>query len=228
MTKEEFDFPSNTNKEKFEEVEKIKVNEEVDISENGNERSVKKVIKGEAVVREKSIGTRAKELIFGQDAKTTTNHIKFDVVIPAIKTMLYDAAMEGLSRRLWGEESWSKPRSSGGRPGSGYSYTSYDKVNVSKSPKQQVYRQISKEGRAHHEFQEIVIPSRGDAQAILEGLYRILDEFGMVSVSDLYDLAGVDNANFQDNKWGWENLSGASIRPVRGGYIIVLPRTQPL
>ena len=225
MSNDEVEYPSNTNKEK------IKFEEEIDISVS-EDSNIKKVIKGEAIIREKTIGTRAKELIFGQDAKTTGNHVMFDVVVPAIKTMFYDAVMEGISRRLWGDENKNRPRNSGGSyrggPNPGYSYTNYNKINVSKPQPNQSYRQISKEGRAHHDFQEIVIPTRGDAQSILDSLYRLQEEFGMVSVSDLYDLAGVDNSNFQDNKWGWENLAGANIRPVRGGYIINLPRTHPL
>ena len=223
MLNDGLDYPSNTNKEK------IEIKEEVDISKTEEDGHVsKKIIKSDVIVRDKSVGTRIKEVVLGQDAKTTTNHVVFDVVVPAIKTMFYDAVMEGISRRLWGEETNSRPRSGGYRSVSaspGYSYTNYNKIDTNKSKN---YRQISKEGRARHDFQEIVIPDRGDAQAILEGLYRIHEEFGMVSVSDLYDLVGVDNPNFQDNKWGWENLMGTNIKPVRGGYIINLPRTHPL
>lgn len=56
MSNDEVEYPSNTNKEK------IKFEEEIDISVS-EDRNVKKVIKGEAIIREKTIGTRAKELI---------------------------------------------------------------------------------------------------------------------------------------------------------------------
>ena len=43
------------------------------------------------------------------------------------------------------------------------------------------------------------------------------------SVADLYGLVGIDS-EYTDNKYGWTNLSSASIKATRDGYILDLPR----
>ena len=52
----------------------------------------------------------------------------------------------------------------------------------------------------------------------------ILDQYGTVSVSDLYELADVACPHYTANKYGWTSLKNAQVMRCRDGYIIKLPR----
>lgn len=73
----------------------------------------------------------------------------------------------------------------------------------------------------------MILRTRPEAELILERLFDILEKFEMVTVADFYDLLN-EKATPQDEKYGWLALRGASIRRVRGGYLIDLPTPEVL
>lgn len=77
--------------------------------------------------------------------------------------------------------------------------------------------------KSRMDFREIVFESRGDAEEVLSGLSDIIKEYRQTSVADLYDLCNI-TSSFADNKYGWEDLSGASVRRTTDGYILDLPK----
>ena len=84
---------------------------------------------------------------------------------------------------------------------------------------------MSHRARATHDFGEIIIPTRPEADAVLEGLFAILEEYDVVSVSDLYEMTGV-TSHFTDRKWGWTDLRGSDIHRIREGWLLDLPRPE--
>jgi len=52
-------------------------------------------------------------------------------------------------------------------------------------------------------------------------------EYGLVSVADMYDLAGV-SAPYTSHDYGWMSLRSADVKRIRDGYIIDLPKFMPL
>ena len=56
---------------------------------------------------------------------------------------------------------------------------------------------------------------------------ELIDQYGVVSVGDLYDLVGVTGA-YTDNNYGWTDLRTASVVRTRDGYMIKLPRALAL
>ena len=183
------------------------------------EKVVEKVIQGEAIQRKKSVGTKIKEVFTGEDAKSVGAYILFDVIIPAAKAMLADAASQGAERILFGDSRRTRS-SSGGRQG----YTSYNKMY---GQPQQSKPEISNRGRATHNFGEVILASRGEAEDVLDRLTALIDSYAVATVSDLYDLVGI-TGNFTDDKWGWYDLRGSTVTRVREGYLINLPQTQPV
>ena len=108
------------------------------------------------------------------------------------------------------------------------SYTSYGSYyNTARDREPKHSREISRVGRARHDFDEIVLETRGEAEAVLVHLIDLTIDYGMASVADLYDLVGI-NSSFTDNKYGWTDLRQASVSRVRNGYLLNLPRTQIL
>jgi len=51
--------------------------------------------------------------------------------------------------------------------------------------------------------------------------------YGVVTVSDYYDLIGV-SGQFTDNYWGWTEMGGMRTRAVRNGWLIELPSPKQL
>lgn len=185
-------------------------------------KKVEKVISGEAIQRKKTFGSKFKETLTGEDARSVGAYILFDVIIPAAKAMLADAASQGAERMLFGD-SRNRHRSSGNnRDG----YTSYNRM-YNKRDERPANRDLSQRARATHDFAEIVLSTRGEAEEVMDRLHDLIDMYDMATVSDLYDLVGI-TGSFTDDKWGWFSLKGSSIRPVREGYLILLPKTQSL
>lgn len=185
------------------------------------EKNVEKVITGQAIQRKKSLGSKFKEVMSGDDARSVGAYILFDVIIPAAKSMLADAATQGLERILFGD---SRRSSSTSRT----NYTSYNNMYKSRqaggSPQK---LELSQRARATHNFGEVVLSSRGEAEEVLDRLTALIDQYQVATVSDLYDLVGI-TGSFTDDKWGWFDLRGSGINRVREGYLINLPQTQPI
>ena len=138
--------------------------------------------------------------------------------------MIFDAFSGGLEMSLFGERKGSRTSRDRNK-----SYVAYDKASYAgirdKDPRGG--RTISKVGRTRHDFDEIILDTRGEAEEVLSTLVDLTIDYDMATVADLYDLVGIDS-NFTDNKYGWTDLRNASVSRVRGGYLINLPHTQPL
>ena len=78
-----------------------------------------------------------------------------------------------------------------------------------------------------HDFNEIILGTRVEAEEVIDRLFDLLSKYDNASVADLYELVGI-TANFTDEKWGWTDLRGASVAKVRNGYLLDLPRPEPL
>lgn len=70
---------------------------------------------------------------------------------------------------------------------------------------------------------EIIFECRDDAERVLAELVCLIKLFGFAYVSDLYDLVNVANS-YENTKYGWYNLTSASIKHTSDGYILDLPR----
>lgn len=173
-----------------------------------------KVVKGEVIQRKKGLGHKVAETFAGDDARSVGSYILFDVVIPATKNLLADAASQGVERLLFGD---SRGRSRvTGRNGTHPSYGSIYKRN------QEGRREMSTRGRSTHDFDEIIIESRGEAEEVLDQLMILVEDYGHAKISDFYALVGI-TGSYVDDKWGWMDLRAASTTRVRQGYILDLP-----
>jgi hypothetical protein len=187
-------------------------------------KKLEKVIEGEAVVQKPTIGKRIRMAFTGDDARSVFDYLLFEVALPALKTTISDMTSQGIDRMLFGDAS-RRPGPGNRRPGrvdynviSRTSGTRYDRDEP---------RVVSARDRASHNFDNIVLATRPEAELVLQTLMEAIDQYSMVTVSDLYDLVGI-TGNFTDDKWGWYELNGADIVRVRDGFIIDLPPTKPL
>lgn len=201
-------YPSNSNKKK-EAVEE--------------EKRVEKVVKGEVKKKKRSLGRKFSDAFSEEDRQSVGDHILYDVLIPAAKNTISDMVKGGIDMFLFGGKGGSRTTRDRGR-----SYVSYnDYYGGRGSAQHRPRQQISPRARARHDFDDIVLADRGEAEQVLSLLVDLVVDYGQATVADLYDLVGI-TSNFTDNKYGWVNLSRASVVRVRDGYLIQLPRTEVL
>lgn len=175
-------------------------------------KELKAIVEGGAIERKKPLGRRFSEAFMGDDAKNVGNYLFFDVAVPAAKSFIMDLVSQGIERALYGD---SRPRSRSDRAG----YTNYNKI----SKRDDGRREISRHARNTHDFREVIIENRGEAENVLDTLSDLIDKYDVATVADLYELVNI-TGSFTDDKWGWTELRGATLRRVREGYLLDLPR----
>jgi predicted transcriptional regulator len=86
--------------------------------------------------------------------------------------------------------------------------------------------------KPYSNYRDILLTNKEDAMSVLGDLKDLLDEYGVVTVSDVFNVAGVVTSTFTDTKYGWTSLLGAYIRPNKDvdkdGYRLVLPEPRLL
>jgi hypothetical protein len=193
-------------------------------------KKIEKVIQGEVVRRKKPLGKRVSSIFVGGDARNASDFVFWDILVPAAKDMVADAVSQGIERIIFGEVR-STSRRTGRRPGD-RGYISYNRIGMQDSSRRSSYRRdegrpISSRARANHDFEEIILATRVEAEEVIDRLFDLVSRYESASVADLYELVGV-TGNYTDNKWGWTDIRGAGVTRVRNGYLLDLPRPESL
>lgn len=184
--------------------------------ENQEEKRAEKVVHGKVKTRENNM-RKLTDVFISEDVANVKNYILFDVVIPSVKKAIYDLIVGALDISLYGG------RGGGKRPTADkVSYTDYN--DVSRRDNRSYDRTRTNSG---YSYDDIVLETRGEAEAVLSRMDEIMDEYNIVRVADLYDLVGV-TGNFTDNNYGWTNIRNAKIVRVHDGYKIDMPRALPI
>lgn len=200
----DMNYPPNSHKYK-EELKNAKTDEETT-----EKKKVEKVITGTAKKKQKSAFAKFCSEFISENAANLKQYIVGDVIIPTIKRTIsetIDMILYGRARksstpatRISYKDYWSDPRAAkpeAPRPKIGYSYD------------------------------DVILESRGEAEAVLSQMNDLIDTYGMVSVADLYDLVGI-SGDYTDNKYGWTNIRNAEVIRGRDGYALSLPKALPI
>lgn len=189
-------------------------------------KKVERITTGDAIQRKRPLGKRMMETFFGGDARSVTSYVFQDVLLPAAKDMIADAVSQAVERMIFGESRSNSRR--GGRPGGHNSFVNYSGFSRDRDPRREEPRTISRRSRVVQEFDEILLETRVEAEAVLERLDDILERYGTVTIADLYDLVGITGYH-TDEKYGWTNLKRASVDRTRNGrYVLNLPQPEPI
>lgn len=193
--------------------------------ERDEPKRVERVTSADAVRRKKSLGRQFRETFVGGDAKTALHYVIYNVLIPAAKDSISDAVASGIEKWLFGESRGGKRR---GGPSSGaQGYVSYNRMGPA-DDRPPMPRSISRRARARHDFDDIVLANRTEAEEVIDRLFDLVSRYEAATVADLYELTGLDSSH-TDNKWGWTDMRGANVTRVRtGGYLLDLPDPEPL
>jgi len=190
-------------------------------------KKIEKVTTGVVMTRKKPLGKRFAETFFGGDTKGVLNYVMIDVLLPAAKDMIADAVSQGIERMIFGEAR-STSRRTGMRPGGHSGYVSYNRFAPNNQQRQREEpRNVSRRARASHDFDEIILATRVEAEEVISRLFDIIARYEQATVSDLYELVGV-SGNFTDEKYGWTDVRGAGVVRTRNGYLLDLPKPEQL
>lgn len=196
-------------------------------SKKAREReTIQRVTSTEAVRRKKSLGRQFSQTFFGGDAHTAWHYMIFNVLIPAAKDTMVEAVSSGIERVVYGEH---RPRRIGGPPYLGHvNYRGYSQNKERPEIDLAHTMRTSRSSRARHSFDEVIIPSRQEAEEVIDRLYDLISSYETATVADLYELVGLASSH-TDHTWGWTNLRGAAVERLRsGGYLLDLPDPEYL
>lgn len=178
------------------------------------EKRTEKVVSGNVKQRKKSGLSVAGSVFLPGDVDSVKNYILMEVLVPSIKRAISDIVCNGINMLL------GEPARSSGAPGA--------KVNYRKYYQSEEKRDYARpRSQAQYNYDDIVFETRGDAEEVLYRMEELLERFEVVSVADLFDMAGI-SCNYTDNKYGWTDLRNTRVERVRDGYIINLPRATTL
>jgi hypothetical protein len=188
------------------------------------ERDVQQITTRKVHKKRKSLRKQFSETFIGGDLRSSINYVMFDVLLPAARDMIVDAGSAGLDKLIFGESRrWrgSTPPSSGP-----YGHVAYNRMS-SPSRLGSSQRAMSRQARARHDFDEIVLESRTEAEQVIDELFEVISRYESATVADLYQLVGLPSSH-TDHKWGWIDLRGAGVSRTRDGYLLDLPDPAPL
>lgn len=194
--------------------------------QEADEKDIKQVVQGKATRRKKPLWTKLRETFIGGDTKSANTHALFDILLPAARDMVWETGSEWLRTLVMGE---------GGRrrgstpPQSGqFGHVNYRGFSMGQSASMSgPARAMSRAARARHDFDEIVLDSRTDAEEVIDRLIDLVEKYDQASISDLYELVGLASAH-TDRRWGWTDLRGAGVSRIASGYLLDLPDPIPI
>lgn len=185
-------------------------------------------IQGGVTLKRKTPGQRFTETFLNNgDVRTVGQTILMDVIVPALKEMIFNSGRDALSMFLFGDTRASRTggiRSIGG--GITRDYTSYSSNIVSRArdrDRVDIYRPEDSV-----KYNNLVFEIRGDAENILFNMRDYINTYDDIQIIKLYELVREQTGiqipmNAQDAKFGWSDLTNACVRQVRGGYLLELP-----
>lgn len=203
------DFPSNSAKSRFGDGKKP-------------EKNVTKVVTMEVTTRKRPLGARFKDVFIGGESKAALRYVGYEVLLPALRNMIVDTTTKGIERVIYGDaaprrEYGSNTRIAYNSPVSRYGH----RPGYSQSPLNRPTPSRSRNAEI-----ELLFGSREEAERVLEMMAEIVDTWEFASVADLHELSGLPSVH-TDQKWGWSNLTSASVRQIREGFVIDFPPVQP-
>lgn len=182
-----------------------------------NDRKIQKVVSNKAKTRENK-SRKFTDIFISEDAANVKSYIFMDVLVPAIKKAISDIVTDGIDMILYGGTGGGqKSRRSGDK----VSYRNYYNDRFSER------KEDRNSNRARFDYDDIIFSNRGEAEAVREQMCDVIDQYGFVTVADMYDMADL-TAPYTSTKYGWTNIRNAEPVRVRDGYVLKLPKAMPI
>jgi hypothetical protein len=195
------------------------------VSKGGSEdKKLKRIASGEVHRKKRSVRRQFQEAFVVGDMRTAVEYMLFEVALPSVRDAVVDSIQSGVEKLFMGD---GRRRGSSSPPSGQAGYVNYGTFSAGRGLLSSPQRSMSRLGRARHNFDEIVLESRAEAEEVIDQMHEVIERYDEISVADLYELLGIP-ADHTDQKWGWRDVRGASVRRVRNGFLLDLPGTDPI
>ena len=171
------------------------------------------------IERKETVPQKFAHLFLADDVGDIGEYLVKDLIIPTIK----DVFLNFMTAALWGDR----------RSGSSYRDSRKDRTyynSISRSSRVGTDRsrrdreEYSDRGeRKDFDIDNIVLATREEADIVLTRLEDYMVDYGQVTVGYLLELLD-ESGPYTAEYYGWRNLDRASVRRVRNGYSLDLPR----
>lgn len=187
-------------------------------------KNIKRVTTTAPTERKTPLGTKFKQTFFGGEFKGVMSNTLWEVLIPGARDVANDAIDAAKARVLYGDSAAGRRMHSSRPAAGGRGYVSYGGMGARPAPSSSAPTRPSSAEKVATKstFRYYTLDSRMEADMVVEQMYNILGKFDVVSVRDYKDLVGAD-AGHTDEKFGWTDLKGSTVRRVDGGYLVDVP-----
>ena len=173
------------------------------------------------VIRKKPLGRRMRDILLSGDVNDVKSFLIEDVLIPSVKETIFDLVEKGMHMLLFNNT---------GRVSDVKKNQTYISYNNYSNKDRRSVSNVSPNRREIRELDDIIFYDRGKAQLVLEKIFALYEDYHVVSKADVFQIIKDEDENFKyddrftDHNWGWDDLSGAHIERVRGGYLLCMPK----
>lgn len=175
----------------------------------------------EKKITARETSTPPKQSFFAKDFSEIGKSLWNDRIIPGVKKFVYDVFTNGLHMSLFGNGVSTTTQS----PYQQVSYHAYDQIYKPAqqygAPKPPQPQQQSVLG-----YDRFVFDNRGDAEQVLLQMQDIIEEYGIVRVSDFYDIIQ-KTPPVTAHDWGWKSVVNAKVTVCSEGFCIQFPPVKP-
>lgn len=185
-------------------------------------KKLEPVINGKVTVKKKGAAKKFTDIFVAADLKSVGEFLFTDFIVPTAQKLFVDLVSNGASMFAYGERGSSSRRSNADR----YSYGSGRYTDYNRASDRRDSRYASP-AKPVYSYDDIYFETYGEAELVKDRMWDQIEEYGTVSIGDLYDLVEI-TGNYTDYKYGWTDLRTATVERSRNGYYIRLPRAVAL
>lgn len=161
---------------------------------------------------------------------SVTSYLNKEIIVPAVKDVIANSVSAGVNMMVYGRDQ------AGERRGGYNNYSSKQAPTYNRPTRN--YQSSYNSAQAPIEREPVrrntmfrstdyIMNTRQEALDVLDMLRENLENYGLVTLADFFDLIGVES-QYVDNNYGWQDLRDVTIVPVRGGYTLSLPNVHVL
>lgn len=181
------------------------------------DKKVGKVVSGNVKVKKNEI-RKFTDIFIAEDIDTVKDYVVNDLVVPTCKNLFVDLIQNSVEMLVLG----------GRRGGSGHRTTA-DRVSYRDygSYSRDDRRVSTGRTRNNFDYEDFEFDYRRDAETVLDQMDDIIRRYGLVRVSDLYDMCD-RTAPHTAHNYGWTSMNRAEVIKTRSGYALKLPRASAI
>lgn len=187
-------------------------------SSKEREKKMDKVVSGPVKTR-KNDARKFAGIFISEDADTVKSYLFMDVFVPALKKLVSDVVRDGIDMLLYGRVQNHK--------GGGANRIQYSKYYTNSDGRGDRFASSGSNSNSRFNYDDLAFTTRGDAEVVLQRMREAVHEYRLISVADMYDLAGYA-APYTSARYGWTEsaLEHAEVIHTRDGYVIKLPKAS--